>query len=237
MESEAPRREQIRELLSLAGIARASSESPGQANEDLVMVFCGHWRQTLDAYDENGRRVGAATRVDGRNKQAGYRYHYEFGYERPDSHVHCGLRDVTGRQAGIRQSPDAFSVLGADGVELASIVGIGQSVPTIWGLPRPNELEVACAGVVAGYFRPTARPVSKGLRLGDRPSRRVWYLQDRAGRDLARISCLQLQRHNNAYVVEMDPDVTEPLRTIAPTFCVIADNLFVDRSRASTARG
>jgi hypothetical protein len=241
MGSEALNQQQIRDLVSRAGITGAGSGSP----EDLVLVFCGRWRETLDAYDEHGRLVGAAVRVEGRNKQAGHRYRYEFAYERPDGRADCALRDVTGHQAGIHQSPDMFSVLGPDGAELASIVGVGRDAPTIWGLPRPNELEVACSRVVAGHFRPAAQPdvkpggslLSKRLRAADRPSSRVWYLQDEAGRDLARITHLQRQRPDNAYVVEIDPNVTEPLRTIAPTFCVIADNLFIDRSRPPIGRG
>lgn len=220
--------EEIRDLVSRAGVAGAPSE-------DLVLVFCGRWRETLDAYDRDGRLLGAAARVDGRNKQAGYRYHYEFDYERPDARVHGAVRDVTGSQIGFRPSPSTFAVLDADGVEHASVVATGQGAPTIWGVQKPNEFEITRVGLVLGHFRRMARPGAK--RPAEHLSNEVWYLHDEGGRDLARISFIHRHRPNNAYVVEIDPTVTEPLRTIAPTFCVVADNLLVDRARSSTGGG
>lgn len=222
MASEAPTPAQIHDLVS-----RVRSGADGATH---VVVFYGRWRETLDAFDRDGHRVGAAVRRERPNKQAGYRYLYEIGYQGPDTRAQCVLRDVTGRQSGFHPSLPMFSVLGGDGAALASIAGTGESVPTIWGLPAPDGFEIESAGVVEGRFEPAARTDPK------RNSSQAWYLRDPAGRDLARVTCVQRERPMNAYVVEIDSDIKEPLRTIAPAFCVIADNLLADRSRSSVWR-
>ena len=66
------------------------------------------------ATDPNGGEIGGAVRIEDRYSRVGYQYHYELG----DGQLRCVVRNVTRPRSGWAC---AFSVLGSDGAEIATI--------------------------------------------------------------------------------------------------------------------
>jgi hypothetical protein len=64
-------------------------------------------------------------------------------------------------------------------------------------------------------------------RLIDPTEGRVWFIEDEPGHRIARITYLVDRLDQGAYIVELESGVNEPLRTIATTTCLFADNRLI----------
>jgi hypothetical protein len=219
--------ERIRKLLTRVGVRTEPTSASRTLIDQPVLVLSGQWRQSLGIYDQRGREIGDAIRInDDAYSKVGYWRHYELR----DSQPRGVLRDVTpGRfWSGAKFK---FSVLDAHEVEIATISRSGSASLDI---TADGQLIAAVRRVRGEEARQeTARTRQKEIGRLTRildwlRSGMVWSVEDERGYTLARITYIS-RSSRVAYVVTIEPETAERLRVIALTACLVIDDKITDR--------
>jgi hypothetical protein len=223
-------RERVRRLLSRAGIHEPLTGGHGTLATEPLLVFSGHWRSSLDIFDQYARQIGTAERTKTRYKDVGHHCRYELR----DTAVVAELRDTTKRRFPSRDY--TFSVFSGDGAEVASArrqsgntYSFARGDQPIATLRQRRRRERLRRRPVAG-----APPVTERLHgVLDRLTSRTFDLEDTYDQHVARIEYLRsdyLAQGVN-YVVDLG-SVREPLRSIALVACLVVDNRVIDLAQS-----
>jgi hypothetical protein len=180
----------------------------GRLATESILVFSGKWTSDLTIFDQEGDEIGEARKSRGE-------------YELSNSELLCRVRRTY--KSRWHDLYFEFSVLGLDGTEIGTI-GRRKGDSMAIKLRRPG------GGTIATVHDESEKDV---IRV--RSSWRRFYIHDEPGDAAARLTYLRglglsFWAAKVGYVLELQPGLSEPLRTLIVATVLAVDNNIIDQS-------
>jgi hypothetical protein len=201
------RKRQAKLLMTRAGVIAAPTKGGGRLATESILVFSGKLKSDLTIFDQEGDEIGEARKS--RDE-----------YELSDAEPLCRVRRTY--KSRWHNLYFEFSVLGLDGTEIGTIGRRKERDSMAIKLRRPG------GGTIATIQDESGKDV-----IGVRSSWRRFYIYDEPGDAAARLTYLRELSFWTAkvgYVLELQPGLSEPLRTLIVATVLAVDHNIIDRS-------
>lgn len=227
------RKRQMQEFITLAGVFEPPGKGNGRLATESILVFITKWNRDLRIFDQEGVEIGAVRKSRGQ-------------YELSDAERLCRVRRTYKSWLKIYFE---FSVVGLDGAEIGTIgrqeqkmlykhtpglgrppaIGRGDAAPRHAG-PTASDLESLAIKLRRpdGSTIATLRDSQGGVVSRARSDQRRLYIEDEPGHEAARLTYWQRPAFWGGYVLELQPGLSEPLRTLIVATVLPVDKNIID---------
>jgi len=245
-------------LIRRAGVIEPPKKGDRRLATESILVFSGRWKSDLTIFDQEGDEIGAACKSRDEyelsdaeplfrvrtTKKSWSGLYFEFSVLGLDSTEIGTIGRQKVKKEMLRERTPGLAEPAAMGWSDAAHKHAALTGSSELGDSRGIKLRRSDGRAIAtlrygsrkDVIRNRLSPLDLMTRLDyalDRSSCRRFYIEDEPGHEAARLTYLRgssLWANEVGYVLELQPGLSEPLRTLVVATVLLVDNNIIDRS-------